>query len=235
MMKQARKTKREKRLEEIVEVATEMIVADGIAGFGVNKLAAELGLTPGALYRYFDSRDDILVAVEIGVLEYFGEFFERVDQRLANESALMRVVGLVWAYAALERFRPERFKLLSRFVSSPDPIVRDESAAQVIPPTLALLSRFGLAMQQAMDSGDLDNERAIQRAALTWSCVQGVLDRRKLGRFSEGLFDPEPLLHELLETLLVGWGASRAAVNKALANTPDWEQWKQLMEEVDAS
>ncbi len=228
-----RPTRRERRTAEIVDVATEMIVEGGIASFGVNKLAAELDLTPGALYRYFDSRDEILIAVELGILDYFGRFFDAVETEFGDTSGLRRVVTLVRAYAALETLRPERFKLLSRFVSGPDPVVKDEAAAKVVGPTIALLSRFAAALQSAMTEGALRDERALQRAALTWSCVQGVLDRRKLGRFSEGLFDPEPLIDELMETLLVGWGADADEVREALSLSPSRDDWNALLEEID--
>lgn len=215
-----RQDRRERRKEEIVSVATEMITTAGIDSFSVNRLAEELELTPGALYRYFDSRDHILAAVELEVLREFDAYFAAFEAQLASEEPLAHIVGLAFAYAALEELRPERFKLLSRFVSGPDPVVSDEAAESVLQPTLELLGRFATAYQAATDAGELDDELALQRAALTWSCVQGVLDRRKLNRFTHDLFDLEALLVDLLASLLVGWGADRAAVEHALTQRP---------------
>lgn len=53
----------EERRTEIADAALRIIATRGIAALTVASLASELGLTGGALYRHFDSTDEILVAV----------------------------------------------------------------------------------------------------------------------------------------------------------------------------
>lgn len=49
--------------EQIVTTALELIVADGESAVAMRPLAARLGVTPMALYRYFADRDALLLAL----------------------------------------------------------------------------------------------------------------------------------------------------------------------------
>lgn len=49
--------------EQIVATALEMIVTDGESAVAMRPLAARLGVTPMALYRYFPDRDALLLAL----------------------------------------------------------------------------------------------------------------------------------------------------------------------------
>lgn len=46
-------------ITEIAEVATELADAEGVAALSLGRIAERLGVTPNALYRYVDSREDL--------------------------------------------------------------------------------------------------------------------------------------------------------------------------------
>ena len=50
-------------LDEILEVARRQLVAAGPSGISLRAIAREMGMTAPALYRYFDSLDDLVVAL----------------------------------------------------------------------------------------------------------------------------------------------------------------------------
>lgn len=52
----------ERRLE-IIEAATNAFARHGVAGATMQEIAAEVGLTAGALYRYFPSKNDLLQTI----------------------------------------------------------------------------------------------------------------------------------------------------------------------------
>ena len=56
-----RKTRAERR-QEIIDATQEVLGEYGLAGATVARIAATAGLTPGALYRHFESRDAMLAA-----------------------------------------------------------------------------------------------------------------------------------------------------------------------------
>src|SRR5699024_7375181 len=50
----------ETKVERIKNKAIEMIAKEGLEGFGVNKLAAKVGLSVGTIYVYFKNKKEIL-------------------------------------------------------------------------------------------------------------------------------------------------------------------------------
>ncbi|WP_298709273.1 TetR/AcrR family transcriptional regulator [Chitinophaga sp.] len=49
--------------------AIEMIVHEGLDGFGVNKLARAAGVSPATLYIYFKDREDLIIQVTLRVTQ----------------------------------------------------------------------------------------------------------------------------------------------------------------------
>lgn len=225
-----RQRRRQKRLNQIQEEAMKMVVEEGIEGFGINKLAQRLDLTPGALYRYFDSRDEILAAVEIEVLQGFDTFFKNLVESVAERGGLEKLVCLVMGYVALEELQPQRFRLIGQFVAGPDPVLDDQLAADVVGPTLQVVGRFVSAIEEAQGDGSLSDGDPLLRAALTWSSLQGLLTHKKLTRLPQVPLSPDELIAELLRTLFAGWGAEPSALKEAMEKQPDMGFYRQIME-----
>jgi len=71
------------RQKEIIEVALELISKKGIQGLTIKNLAKEIGITEPAIYRHYDSKIDILIAV----LELFKHNTEHLfEKELNNDS-----------------------------------------------------------------------------------------------------------------------------------------------------
>jgi AcrR family transcriptional regulator len=114
-----------KRREEIADAALRIIGTRGISSLTIVTLAAELGLTGGALYRHFPSTDAILEAVaaraeelldasvppdEIPPIEWLERFAQSRTEALGGHvglAGLMLSEQLAFALppAALERLR----------------------------------------------------------------------------------------------------------------------------------
>ncbi len=68
---------------EITEVALELISEKGIQGLTIKNLAKKVGITEPAIYRHYDSKTDILIAV----LELFKQNTEQLfENELNNDS-----------------------------------------------------------------------------------------------------------------------------------------------------
>jgi len=214
-----RERRRAKRLREIRAAALELVIEEGLDGFSAQKLADRVDLTAGALYRYFDSLDEILIDVQLEVLDGFAAYLRGVLAHAADPAPLRSIVLLCRAYIELDRLQPERFRLIGRLVSDPDPLFADAAALPAMEKTLELLGMLGILVANAQDDGALKPGDAMKRAVLAWSSIQGLMERRKLARLTPRAFDPGELADELLRTLLVGWGADDAAARDAVEAT----------------
>ena len=60
------------RRQSIEAAAAELFAARGFAGTGMADIAAEVGITPGAIYRHFSSKEDLLERIVLGSLSRIG-------------------------------------------------------------------------------------------------------------------------------------------------------------------
>lgn len=69
------------RRDAILKAAEELFDAEGPSGTGLNAIAARAGFTKSNVYRYFESREEVLMSLFLGELERFVDDFEgRLDK-----------------------------------------------------------------------------------------------------------------------------------------------------------
>jgi len=82
-----------KTREKVLREATRTMRAEGVQGMGVAAVMAKAGLTHGAFYAHFASKDDLIdETVKAMILEARGRF-EAVTEGLAPADALRSYVG----------------------------------------------------------------------------------------------------------------------------------------------
>lgn len=67
----ARQALVEHRSRQLLDAAVRLMERDGSEAVSMQALAAEAGVSVGLIYRYFGSKDDVLLAVITGVLDAF--------------------------------------------------------------------------------------------------------------------------------------------------------------------
>jgi TetR/AcrR family transcriptional repressor of nem operon len=135
---------RQQMRQRILEAAGRVLRREGYAAAGVDALAAEAGVTSGAIYSHFKGKRDLLTyAVEAAV-------HASEDVR---EQGLERLHGRDWVAAMLRRYlSPEHHEAVE--------------AGCPIPSLISELSRAGEEPQAAFSRG---LEQVIQRMQQKWS------------------------------------------------------------------
>ncbi len=79
----------EKRRKDVVEAAFRLLVAEGLSGLSLRKVAAEAGLNIGSVRHYFDDHRDLLLAA-------VSEVGDRMGKRLIRHSteAMLDLTGV---------------------------------------------------------------------------------------------------------------------------------------------
>jgi AcrR family transcriptional regulator len=77
-------THAEKRREEILQAAVQLILESGLGNLTTRKVAQRMGLTEGTIYRYYPSKEDLLK----GVFGLFKEKFVTNATSIAGQSGL---------------------------------------------------------------------------------------------------------------------------------------------------
>jgi AcrR family transcriptional regulator len=153
------------RRQQIVSAARARFARDGFARTSMADIVAESGLSTGAIYRYFRSKDELVVAVceqgseafpEALTREAIGGFLQNV-RVLAREQGHARLTAQVYAEAALS---PGLAAIVERQLSEMRqavvdllPVGRYEDPEQIAEAFVAVCSGYN---QQLGIRGDLD-------------------------------------------------------------------------------
>lgn len=185
-----------------------MVEEGGLEALSVNKLAALVDYTPGALYRYFPSKAALVAALEARIL---ADLRDRLVAAQGKASPLERVMRLVRAYATFAAESPARFGLLAATMAEPRIVLEDvKDAAPVAEAMTAALVPLATALADAEADGTLEPGDALERTICVFSLAQGVLLLKKQARYAPSVLDVERLLETGTRSLLAGWGAEAA-------------------------
>ena len=216
--------KRQQRMQQILRAAFAIAREEGRDALTLQRLADRLDYTPGALYRYFASKDALVAELQRSVLAWLGEVTAReidaAEQALGEAPVtgrpLLPVVVTALVFEHLSRSAPVEFGLLSMHLSAPEYGLPETEAALVFGAAWARLDELAERIDDAVERGALARGDAHERAIALWAGLQGVAQTRKLARNAPGEIDATAIAHGLIRSLLVGWGAEPEPVHSIL-------------------
>lgn len=150
----------------ILAEAACIVRQDGYAKLSMRTLASAVGLTAGALYRYFPGKHQVLV-------DYCAEALDELYQQMRDVSAreenlLLRIEQLLIAYGRFALADRDRFRIL----------FLDEEVGQLEISDPRILAAYDLVQQQIADAqkqgllGPLPLDTATR---ILWGAVHGVV------------------------------------------------------------
>ncbi len=218
-----RRRRRALQTDRILDTAMRIVSAAGLEALTVHRLAHDLGYTVGALYRYFDSKDAILVAIQARAIAALADSFadalavaEIGAPRSPRVRSLFRILVAGTTYRRFATTAPAQFRLLSRMLGDPRELVSVRHGARSLAVAGPLLDRMRTLFADAEAAGALAPGDALQRTVVHVASVHGVLQLEKLQRFAPDVFVVDTLLDDLQRTHLRGWGAPPRSLEAAL-------------------
>ena len=221
-----RVARRESRRAELLYEAMALTVESGLDALTIGGLAKRVGASVGALYRYFPSKEAILIGLqELAVADYHAFAKERLAsfdrmaaaaKAAADVVALARVMVVLRSYLEHAEASPESHRLMDAVVSDPEPLLRLDNAIDidrrvVAPIVTAIAALFEAAAREgALVAGD-----ATERTYLAWAMQHGLDHFRKRDRLVPAELRTPMLQTFALRILLGGLGASRGAIDGA--------------------
>jgi AcrR family transcriptional regulator len=99
--------------QEIKDVARQLVVESGGAALNLRAVARAMGMTPSALYRYFDSRDALLTALIVESYDSVGSVAEAAAAGLSPDTDPVEAfLTVAHAFRDWAVERPHEFGLL---------------------------------------------------------------------------------------------------------------------------
>jgi AcrR family transcriptional regulator len=210
------------RRREILDTALETLGEEGLAGLTMPGLAKRIECAVGGLYRYFPSKEALLVALQREALDGFARELEEQlstppPTQSSQASALYPVVAAAWAYLQDAVRAPTRHRLLDALVSDPDPVLDPDGVVVAEEPLERILGRVARQVAAASDAGALAWGDPAQRTHVLWATVHGLDHLRKRDHRAPAGLRTGALARVALEALLIGWGADSEALAQVFA------------------
>lgn len=140
------------RREAILAAAAELFDAEGPQGAGLNAIAAKAGFTKSNLYRYFESREDVLLSLFLDEMATFTADFEaRVAVLDGGVKKLARAAAQT--FEAHRRFGA----LVSILATVLEQNVSEETIVSVKRATAANAERIGRAIHSVLPKAKLED------------------------------------------------------------------------------
>ncbi len=83
------------RRAEILDAAIDVFAEKGFAGAGISGICARAGVSNGALYKYFENKDDLFVAVAGRGASLIDELYRSVDKGLPARDYFRALFGRI--------------------------------------------------------------------------------------------------------------------------------------------
>lgn len=205
-----------------LDEAARLVDQDGLDALTIKALAERVGCSVGALYRHFDSKDALIVAMQAEAIQTLLDAYDNARPALGEllenlspeQAALGQLIGFGAMVAAASEVFPYEFGLQQRLLSSQ--LAMDPSqAAAVIPIATAMMLRPAELIDTAQAHGWLRPGPAFERAVRWVAALGGVLQLHHVRHPDAPTFDVQQLANDLTTDLLSGWGAEPVALVEA--------------------
>lgn len=187
--------------QALVDAALELIEEKGPTGFTLSEAAKRAGVTPAAVYRHFEGRDDLIAEAARQGYGIFGDAMERAYAS-GQPSALRAFEATGRAYLAFARAHPGHY--IAMFESGIS-IQRSPELHAAAARGRAVLEKSAAALSERIPAGKRPPPQMF--SAHIWAMSHGVVEL--FARGSPGTrapFPPEDLLETGIGIYLRGLG-----------------------------
>jgi membrane fusion protein (multidrug efflux system) len=215
--------RREERLQHareltrraILDAALELFIADGYAQVSIRNIAAKVDYSPGAIYSYFASKDEIFFAL---AEEGFRAIGERQFAGAPSGDPLEDVRSVAWRLYEFSKEQPQYFALVFLDRHVPRVSKEYERFAFISEMRSRALARVERCIEDGIFPPTTYAEVALR---LLFAPIMGIAALRLSNRLQPEV-DADALVRDAIETTLAGIraGAPRHAVPSAQCAMP---------------
>jgi AcrR family transcriptional regulator len=177
--------------QALIDAALELIEDKGPTGFTLSEAAKQAGVTPAAVYRHFEGREDLIAEAALQGYEIFADLMEYAYQS-GQPSALSAFEATGRAYLAFARKYPGHY--IAMFESGIS-VNRTSALAAAAARANAVLEKAATDLSQHIPADK--RPPASMFSAHIWAMSHGVVEL--FARNSPGRASPFPA-DDLLET-----------------------------------
>ncbi len=163
---------------QICEAARTIFAKEGVDGISMRRIAADVGITPTAIYRHFTDKNALVAAI---VDEGFAILENKMRQTPRGRTGRETLMRLLDGYTDFALAYPQYYDFMFLLPRTdvrryPDDFRRRESATFNI--LLDLVS-------ETIQSGEFKQDEALETSLTIWSHAHGFMSLYRCGRFGD--------------------------------------------------
>lgn len=199
---QGRTERRAQRIEEFLDAAERVVVAEGVEALTMARLARECDAAVGAVYRYLPGKSALLGGLQLRSVRVLADLVELRLAEIADPIERIQLAFGTWSVFSQES--PALFRLIDDSLSDPRPHLDPDDRDQVQQFLSPLLGRCAQLIEEAVESGALRPGDAQIRTYALWAAVHGA---QHLGRKVPPVsaLEGSDLGAQMVADLLSGW------------------------------
>jgi AcrR family transcriptional regulator len=198
--KERQQRERDRVREAILAAARDLFVTEGYRNVSMRKIAERIEYSAAAIYSYFPSKDDIFFALAEEGFRLLAAAGMASSEKVTEPLKRLRC-GL-WAFYEFSKSHPEYFALMFVDRSVPS-LSQDFQRFEFFQETTARAEAdIAACVERGEFAAGLNPAAALH---VLWVGMLGAATIRLAQRLAPGE-DPDALAHDLLETMLAGFG-----------------------------
>lgn len=205
------------RRKQISDAARKVFADKGFKGATVEDIAREAELSPGTLYLYFNSKDEIYFSLNISILEFLIEQLEKIGKQ-RGLTPIQKIEALTQAFINLYELDPFTVKFLFQLQASGDiGNLSPRLLSEIRELSVLSVKRLASLFEQGAEEGYFSDVHPVAMAEIVWGLFTGLV----IWEESKKVFgSPKDHLKDTLDLALdiIARGIKR---NKALSGQPD--------------
>lgn len=188
------------RKKQIINAARKLVVNHGSENVTINKLAKEVKISEGAIYRHFKNKRDILLGL-VDTIKHDWQF-EMMTEKNANSSPISVLDRVLNNHlSAIEQRRGVTFQVIAEIVSLGDRRLNKKINLIID----GYLNSLKALIVEAIKAGEIRNNIDVDAAAiLIFGMIQGLVNIWALSNYNFNL------LHKFQEV----WQFQRALITQ---------------------
>lgn len=187
---------RERRVADIMSAARDVFREKGYEDALLSDIAIRANVVEGSIYRYFDSKRDLLVKV---IEDWYETMLSDYDKQLSGITGTRnRLRFMIWRHLATIKEDPALCQLMFIYLRTGP----DYSATAVYDLNRQYTRRTLDIIKEGIAAGELRNDISLR---LVRDMIYGCVEHRTWAyRRGEGDFDPDTTVEAILDLVLAG-------------------------------
>lgn len=214
-----RSRKRQERIQRILSTAQSILLDEGLEAVTVHRIARELDLTVGALYRYFPSKQAMLTALGEDIVRGFtsslGQITDLYEASIQDSQSLSPLTSLFVisnAFLEMAERSPARYRMVDLMLVDPRSMVPEEDRMMVLQTLFEMLARVERLLDQSSTRNLISIGHSRERTIVLWSALLGINSMFKMRRLYPEQVPAKNLAEDTITALFVAWGCDASAL-----------------------